>query len=76
MLDIPFGDTADKFPVNGIPRETVHNQSSFKFCCAQQLRSTIVDAINNLLFKEGTFLSNAAANQMLEGDRVNQHWGL
>jgi hypothetical protein len=49
VLDLPFGDTADSFPLNGISRETVRNQSSHKFCCAQQLRIEIVDAINNLL---------------------------
>jgi hypothetical protein len=76
MLDLPFGDTADNFPLNGISRETVRDQPSRIFCCAQQLRSTIVRAIDNLLFKDGTFLSNSAANQMLKVDRVNQLRGL
>jgi hypothetical protein len=76
MLDIPFGETADRFPVNGISRETVHNQASRKFRCAQLLHSTIVEAIDNLLFTEDTYLSHTAANQMLEVNRVNQLRGL
>jgi hypothetical protein len=71
MLDLPIGE-ADRFPLNGFSGETLHDQSSRKFRRAQQLRSTIVQAIDNLLCTEGTYLPHTAANQMVEVDRVNQ----